>query len=321
MTDKLTGLAKHTIIVADTGDFSVMKALGAQDSTTNPTLIYRAASQPQYAHMIDDAVAWAAKRESDSDKFINLALDRLAVTFGMKSLEVVPGFVSTEVDIRLSFDTDATVERTKRIIDLYQAEGIDTKRVLIKVAATWEGIKAAEKLTKMGIGVNSTLIFSLTQAIACADAGAFMISPYCGRITEWYQGHGTKIDNADNDPGVVGVRNIQNYMRNFGYKTIVMGASFRNVEQVLGLAGIDRLTVSPVLLQQLQQTEGEVERVLPADFKDASMKRQSYTEASWRWEMNENAMATEKFADGIRLFTRDTETLISMIQSKMKAAA
>ncbi|MEF2071812.1 transaldolase [Consotaella aegiceratis] len=321
MADKLSGLAKHTVIVADTGDFSVMKALNAQDSTTNPTLIYRAASQPQYAHTIDDAVAWASKRESDPVKMADLALDRLSIIFGMAALEVVPGYVSTEVDIRLSFDTEATVERTKRIIDMYKQEGIDTSRVLIKVASTWEGIKAAEELTKLGIGVNSTLIFSLTQAIACADAGAVMISPYCGRITEWYQGHGTKIDSVDNDPGVVGVRNIHNYMKNFGYETIVMGASFRNVEQVLGLAGIDRLTVSPTLLQQLQQTEGEVERVLAAEVKDPSLSRRSYTEASWRWEMNENAMATEKFADGIRLFTRDTETLLGMINAKAKAAA
>ncbi len=245
MADKLSELARHTIIVADTGDIAQIKALGAQDCTTNPSLILKAASKPEYAALMDDAVAYAAAREEKPAARLDLALDKLAVSFGTELVRIVPGYVSTEVDARLSFDTAATVERGERLIALYREAGVDPKRILIKVAATWEGIRAAAVLKDRGIACNLTLIFSKVQAALCGEAGLFLISPFVGRITDWHKAHGAVITSAEDDPGVRSVREIYEYFRAFGYETIVMGASFRNTEQILGLAGCDRLTISP----------------------------------------------------------------------------
>jgi len=317
MADKLTELARHTVIVADSGDIAQIKAVRAEDCTTNPSLILKAASKPDYDALMDDAVAYAVAHESGQEKRLELALDKLAVNFGGELSRIVPGYVSTEVDARLSFDADATVRRAERMIALYREAGVDTKRILIKIAATWEGVQAAAALKEKGIACNLTLIFAKVQAALCGAAGVFLISPFVGRITDWYKAHGAIVTSAEDDPGVRSVREIYDYFRAMNYKTVVMGASFRNVDQVLGLAGCDRLTISPNLLEDLRAANGTVERKLGVLQPSANIKPLALDEKSFRWQMNEDAMATEKLAEGIRSFAKDTETLLSLIRAKL----
>ena len=291
------------------GDIDSIRTLGAVDCTTNPSLILRAASKPEYAALVADAIAWATPSESDREKRLDLATDRLAVNFGTALSRIVPGYVSTEVDARLSFDTEATVARAERIIALYAEAGIDKSRILIKIAATWEGVRAAEALARQGIACNLTLVFSLAQAAICADAGVFLISPFVGRITDWHAAHGRTTSTIEDDPGVRSVREIYGYYKAFGYPTVVMAASFRSAAQVLALSGCDRLTVSPQLLEQLKQEEGAVAPALGVGTAAPANARLALNEADFRWRLNEDAMATEKLAEGIRLFAHDTETL------------
>ena len=320
MADKLTELARHTVIVADSGDIAQIKAAGAQDCTTNPSLILKAASKPEYAAFMDDAVAYASAREKAPTARLDLALDKLAVNFGAELTRLVPGYVSTEVDARLSFDTAATIKRAERLVALYREVGIDPKRILIKIAATWEGVKAASVLKDKGIATNLTLIFSKAQAALCGEAGVFLISPFVGRITDWHKAHGAIVTSAADDPGVRSVHEIYDYFRAFGYKTIVMGASFRNTDQILGLAGCDRLTIGPNLLDELRKTDGEVVRQLGARPSQPKIERLKLDEASFRWQLNEDAMATEKLAEGIRSFAKDTETLCGLLSAKLVAS-
>ncbi len=319
MADKLTELARHTIIVADSGDIAQIKAVKAEDCTTNPSLILKAASKPEYDALMDNAVAYAIAHEGEREKRLELALDKLAVNFGGELSRIVAGYVSTEVDARLSFDVDATVRRAERMIALYREAGVDPKRILIKIAATWEGVQAAAALKEKGIACNLTLIFAKAQAALCGAAGVFLISPFVGRITDWYKAHGVTVTSAEDDPGVRSVREIYDYFRAMNYKTVVMGASFRSVDQVLGLAGCDRLTISPNLLEDLRATEGPVERKLGALPPSANIRPLTLDEKSFRWQMNEDAMATEKLAEGIRSFAKDTETLLGLIRDKLPA--
>ncbi len=319
MDDKLAGLARHTIIVADTGDIAQIKAVRAEDCTTNPSLILKAASKPEYAALMQDAVDYAVAREHNADARLELALDKLAVNFGTELSRIVPGYVSTEVDARLSFDAAATVRRAERLIALYREAGVDPQRILIKIAATWEGVKAAAELKNKGIACNLTLIFAKVQAALCGAAGVFLISPFVGRITDWYKAHGATVTSSEDDPGVRSVREIYDYFRAFGYKTVVMGASFRNTDQILGLAGCDRLTISPNLLEDLRAMQGPVERKLGANPPAGDIQPLPLDEVSFRWQLNEDAMATEKLAEGIRSFAKDTETLLDLLRARLPA--
>ncbi|MDB6141622.1 MAG: tal [Pseudomonas sp.] len=307
MTSKLDQLKKITTVVADTGDFDAIARLKPVDATTNPSLLLKAASSSTNDELLQEAF-----KGSKND--IGLACDRFAVAIGQKILKVVPGRVSTEVDSRLSFDTNAMIERGERLIGLYNEAGISNDRILIKLASTWEGIRAAEKLEKSGIQTNLTLLFSFAQAVACAEAGVFLISPFVGRIYDWYKkSAGHDFVGAD-DPGVQSVTRIYNYYKANGYKTVVMGASFRNIGQIEHLAGCDRLTISPDLLDQLSKDTGTLERLLAPGH--AGEKRQSLTENQFRWASNEDAMATEKLAEGIRQFARDQEKLEALLAAK-----
>jgi len=313
MTSQLDGLKQHSTIVADTGDIDAIARFHPQDATTNPSLILKAAQDPRYRPLIDEALA-AAAHVAASERAA-ATIDLLFVGFGRRILELVPGRVSTEVDARLSFDTDASERKARRLIELYEAAGVPRERVLIKVASTWEGIRAAERLEHDGIHCNLTLLFSFAQAVACADAGVTLISPFVGRIYDWHKRTSgvDDIDRAD-DPGVASVRRIYDYYKKFGYATQVMGASFRKTTQVLDLAGCDLLTVSPELLAKLAATEGEVPRRLSVAGAEASpVERLDLDEERFRWLHNEDAMATEKLAEGIRLFHADAEKLRRMI--------
>lgn len=306
MTSKLDQLKQYTTVVADTGDLDAISRLKPVDATTNPSLLLKAATLPRYASLLDEAVAGC---QGD----LGLACDRFGVAVGLEILKVIPGRISTEVDARLSFDTQATLRRAERIIDLYDQAGIGRERVLIKIASTWEGIRAAEQLEKAGIQCNLTLLFSFAQAVACADAGVFLISPFVGRIYDWYKkAKGRDFVGAE-DPGVQSVARIYQYYKANGYQTVVMGASFRNLGQIEQLAGCDRLTISPDLLQQLSDDQGELTRLLNAGSGEA---RQSLDESSFRWALNEDAMATEKLAEGIRLFARDQEKLEALLSAR-----
>jgi transaldolase len=309
----LDQLKKITVVVADTGDFRLIKQYGPRDSTTNPTLIYKAASNPDYRPIIDKAV-----RDGRSGG-VDHILDLLAVGFGEEILKIVPGRVSTEVDARLSFDTGATEERARKLIRLYEGRGIDRGRILIKIASTWEGIRAAEILEKDGIHCNMTLLFSLVQAAACAEAGATLISPFVGRILDWYKA-ARKVDSipAAEDPGVESVRGIFTYYKRFGYPTEIMGASFRNIGEILELAGCDLLTISPELLDELSKAEGELAvKLKPEEAKNAAVEKVPTDEKSFRRLLNEDAMATEKLSQGIRLFAADVgklrETVVGLM--------
>ena len=303
MTSKLEQLKQYTTVVADTGDLDAITRLKPVDATTNPSLLLKAAALPRYAELLDQAVD-AGKGD------LGLACDHFGVAVGQEILKAIPGRISTEVDARLSFDTQATLRRAERIIGLYDQAGIGRERVLIKIASTWEGIRAAEQLEKAGIQTNLTLLFSFAQAVACAEAGVFLISPFVGRIYDWYKkAEGRDFVGAE-DPGVQSVSRIYQYYKANGYDTVVMGASFRNLGQIEQLAGCDRLTISPDLLQQLADATGELPRRLTAQ---AGEPRQTLNEAAFRWALNEDAMATEKLAEGIRLFARDQEKLEALL--------
>lgn len=311
-TSSLNSLKKYTTIVADTGDFESIKQYQPQDATTNPSLILKAALQDEYQHVVDKAV------ESASSKTTEAVIDQLLVLFGLEILKIVPGRVSTEVDARLSFDTEGTIAKAKEIIALYEANGASKDRVLIKIASTWEGIKAAEALEKEGIKCNLTLLFSKAQAIACAEANVQLISPFVGRIYDWYK-KDTGIDYVGaEDPGVISVTDIYNYYKKFGYKTEVMGASFRNSGQITELAGCDLLTISPGLLEELQNSDAEVtEKLSEATAAAYDQEKITLSEADFRFMYNQDAMATEKTAEGIRGFSADIDKLEDLINSKL----
>ena len=305
--NQLEQLKQFTTVVADTGDFQSIKAYAPQDATTNPSLILKAVQKPEYRPLLEKAVS-----ESNGAS-VEEIVDRLLIAFGTEILKFVPGRVSTEIDAALSFDTEATVAKGRELIALYEAAGVKRERVLIKIASTWEGIRAAEILEKDGIHCNLTLLFSLVQAVACAEAGVKLISPFVGRIFDWYKkSTGTDYQGAD-DPGVQSVKRIYQYYRKFGFDTEVMGASFRNTSQILELAGCDLLTISPDLLQKLADTEGTVERKLTADAGD-DIEKIAIDEKTFRFLLNEDAMATEKLAEGIRAFCADSVKLKKMIE-------
>ena len=317
MTTQLDSLRNMTVVVADTGDIDAIKKYQPQDATTNPSLILSASALPQYAPLIDEAVAYAKAQSSDKAQQLIDAEDKLAVNIGLEILKIVPGRISTEVDARLSYDTQATVEKARKLIALYNVAGISNDRILIKIASTWQGIRAAEILEKEGINCNLTLLFSEAQARACAEAGVYLISPFVGRILDWYKANTDKKEYAPaEDPGVISVTKIYNYYKEYGYKTVVMGASFRNVGEIIELAGCDRLTIAPALLKELQENSTALVRKL--DYKgEVKAKPQPLTEAEFYWQHNSDAMAVEKLADGIRKFAVDQEKLEAMLSAKL----
>ncbi len=312
----LDQLKKVTKVVADTGDFQSIKAFAPVDSTTNPSLILKAASQPEYRALLESAAKKAKAHGGSAAQVMARAIDETSVAFGLEILKIVPGRVSTEVDARLSFDIQGNVERARGIIGLYEAAGIPRDRILIKIASTWEGIKAAEILQKEGINCNLTLLFSLVQAVACAEGGIRLISPFVGRIMDWYKAS-RKVDSipAVEDPGVLSVTSIYNYYQKFGFKTQIMGASFRNIGEIIELAGCELLTISPDLLGELAKTEGTlVTKLTPESAKSAPVTKISADEKSFRWLLNEDAMATEKLAQGIRTFAADLAKLEDLLR-------
>ena len=317
MTTQLDSLRSMTVVVADTGDIDAIKKYQPQDATTNPSLILSASALPQYAPLIDEAIAYAKAQSADKAQQLIDAEDKLAVNIGLEILKIVPGRISTEVDARLSYDTQATVEKARKLIALYNAAGISNDRILIKIASTWQGIRAAEILEKEGINCNLTLLFSEAQARACAEAGVYLISPFVGRILDWYKANTDKKEYAPaEDPGVISVTKIYNYYKEYGYKTVVMGASFRNVGEIIELAGCDRLTIAPALLKELQENSTALVRKL--DYKgEVKAKPQPLTEAEFYWEHNSDAMAVEKLAEGIRKFAVDQEKLEAMLSAKL----
>lgn len=307
----LESLKKHSIIVADTGDIDSIARVKPQDATTNPSLLYQAAQNPAYRPLVDDALAFGMKARGDRAAKAEALMEKLSVNFGCEILKHVRGRVSTEVDAGLSFDVEGTLAKARRLIELYHQAGVSRERVLIKVASTWEGIKAAERLEREGIHCNLTLLFSFAQAVACADAGVTLISPFVGRIYDWYKKERKVEDIAPaDDPGVQSVARIYHYYKKFGYKTQVMGASFRKVEQIVWLAGCDLLTIAPDLLDRMAGTEGEVTRRLTVEAAKASgVEKIALDEKTFRWLHNEDTMATEKLAEGIRRFHADARKL------------
>jgi len=317
MTTQLDSLRNMTVVVADTGDIEAIKKYQPQDATTNPSLILSASALPQYSPLIDEAVSYAKAQSNDKSQQLIDAEDKLAVNIGLEILKIVPGRISTEVDARLSYDTQATVEKARKLIALYNAAGISNDRILIKIASTWQGIRAAEILEKEGINCNLTLLFSEAQARACAEAGVYLISPFVGRILDWYKANSDKKEYAPaEDPGVISVTKIYNYYKEYGYNTVVMGASFRNVGEIIELAGCDRLTIAPALLKELQENSTALVRKL--DYKgEVKAKPQPLTEAEFYWQHNSDAMAVEKLAEGIRKFAVDQEKLEAMLSAKL----
>lgn len=317
MSNLLEQLKTFTTVVADTGEFAAIRQYTPEDATTNPSLLLKAAQLPEYQGLVEEAKTWAAQQPGDAARRLELLADKLAVNFGAEILKVIPGRVSTEVDARLSFDTDATIARARQLIGLYNQAGIPTERVLIKIASTWEGIQAARQLELEGINCNLTLLFGFAQAVACAEAGVFLISPFVGRILDWYkQSTGKASYAASEDPGVLSVTRIYNYYKQHGYNTVVMGASFRNSGEILELAGCDRLTISPVLLEELAASEGDLPRKLSSADTGTAQPRLTLDEKAFRWMMNEDAMATEKLAEGIRNFTADQLKLEALLQDQ-----
>ncbi|MFT4630843.1 MAG: transaldolase [Dinoroseobacter sp.] len=309
--NKLQQLREMTVVVADTGDLAAIAEYTPQDATTNPSLLLKVAQDPNYASYIDQAIASA-----DGD--LVDAVDNFAVDIGCEILKIIPGRVSTEVDARFSFDTNATINKAHKLIDLYASRGIGKERILIKIASTWEGIKAAEQLQQEGINCNLTLLFSFAQAVACAQAKVFLISPFVGRIMDWYKVSTGKANYpADLDPGVISVTKIYNYYKQHGYKTIVMGASFRNAGEIEALAGCDYLTIGPNYLEELRNDNGQLDRVLSADNAGVPQAKISMDEISFRWMQNEDAMATEKLAQGIRAFAVDQVKLEELVAAKL----
>lgn len=312
--NKLEQLKTMTSVVADTGDIEAIKRYLPEDATTNPSLVYKAAQLAQYRPLIEQAAQWASKQAGDA---LENTLDMVSVKLGIEILKTVPGYVSTEVDARLSFDTLATINKARRLIALYEDAGIDRSRILIKIASTWEGIQAAKVLEEEGITCNLTLLFTMAQAVACAQSNITLISPFVGRILDWYK----KAEGVDHypgakDPGVISVSRIYQYFKTYDYKTIVMGASFRNTEEIECLAGCDKLTISPDLLSALSKDDSPLTQVLSDTTKTQEIKWDTLTESQFRWHLNEDAMATEKLAEGIRNFTKDLVSLEKLLSSE-----
>lgn len=316
MANLLDQLKSMTTIVADTGDVEAIKTVKPVDATTNPSLLLKASTLPQYAHLIDESIAYAKAQGGSKEAQIDNAADKLAVLIGIEISKVVPGRISTEVDARLSFNVEKMVTKGRKLIQLYQDSGVGKDRVLIKLASTWEGIKAGEILEKEGIQCNLTLLFGFGQARACAEAGVFLISPFVGRILDWFKAKTGEAYTQETDPGVVSVRSIYQYYKEHGYKTVVMGASFRNTGELIALAGCDRLTVSPNLLQDLAATEGTLTRVL-SDKGATKTAPAKMTEEEFRFALNEDQMATEKLSEGIRGFVVDQNKLETALAAKL----
>jgi transaldolase len=315
---QLDQLKKMTRVVADSGDFETLKQYAPQDATTNPSLIFKAAQMPAYKGIVDKAIAEARKSGASGKALVSQVMDYLLVLFGIEILKIVPGRVSTETDANLSFDTEALIKKAHRFIELYQQHGIPRERILVKIASTWEGIRAAEALQKEGINCNLTLLFSLPQAVACAEAKVKLISPFVGRIMDWYKAKEKKDFAPAEDPGVVSVKEIYAYYKKFGYQTEVMGASFRNKGEILELAGCDALTISPQLLGELKSSNDTAARKLdPQSAKESKIERLALDEKKFRWLFNENAMATEKTSEGIRLFNADAMKLEESIARQL----
>lgn len=315
MIDKLTALRQFTTIVADTSDIEEIQLYKPQDVTTNPSLILNAAKLPQYRKLLDMALSWARKQSRKREQQISYTADKLAVNIGLEILKFIPGRISTEVDARLSYDTKASIDKAKFMIDLYNEAGISNTRILIKLPATWQGIRAAEQLEKDGINCNLTLLFSFSQARACAEAGVYLISPFVGRVLDWHKTNGNQKEfMSKEDPGVVSVTQIYQFYKQHGYKTIVMGASFRNLSEIIELAGCDCLTITPVLLKALAESEGELERKL--SYTGLVMERSAIlTESEFYWQHNLNPMAVDNLIDGIQKFSKDQRKLETMITS------
>lgn len=319
-TSLISSLEKMTTIVADTGDMALIKKYTPTDATTNPSLIYKAALLPEYAPFIDEAIAYARGKETGDEAVLGATLDYLSCKIGSEIAKIVPGYVSTEVDARLSFDTEGTIAKANSLISIYESLGVDRSRILIKIASTWEGIQAAKVLQAAGITCNLTLLFSIAQAVACADAKCTLISPFVGRIMDWFKkAQGVSGFAPAEDPGVMSVTTIYNYYKKFGHSTIVMGASFRNIDEIKELAGCDRLTISPALLQELSDGVGTLPQKLDASKAAAAYPGPEMVvdEKAFRWMMNEDAMATEKLAEGIRGFTADILKLEDVIKAKL----
>lgn len=318
MPSKLDQLKSMTTIVADTGDMEAIRAYKPTDCTTNPTLILKAAQMPGYKHLVDEAIVWGHAHHAVSSQ----VTDRLAVNFGAELAKIVPGRVSTEVDADLSFDTQGSIDKARHLISEYEARGVGRERILIKLASTWEGIRAAEVLQREGIDCNMTLLFSIAQACACADAGAFLISPFVGRILDWHKKNEGKEFTAETDPGVLSVRRIYSYYKANDIQTVVMGASFRNIGEIEALAGCDRLTISPNLLEELDKAQGELPRKLDPAKPDPDVPaKMALDEKTFRWLMNEDPMATEMLAAGIRTFAKDLLTLRELVSKRLEEAA
>ena len=314
---QLDQLKQFTVVVADTGDFASLKQFSPRDATTNPSLIFKAAQMPEYQFIVDKAIA-DNRAKAGGQELLGRVLDDLTILFGLEILKLVPGRVSTEVDANLSFDTEALIAKGRHFIQIYEKNGIARERILIKIAATWEGIRAAEVLQREGINCNLTLLFSLPQAVACAEAKVKLISPFVGRIMDWYKAKEKRDFTPTEDPGVLSVKEIYSYYKKFGHATEVMGASFRNVGEIQELAGCDLLTISPQLLAELQKTEVPLERTLsPEIARKSQIEKLPLDEKKFRWLFNENAMATEKTAEGIRLFNIDAEKLAKFVATKL----
>ncbi len=319
MVSQLDSLKKFSSVVADTGDIDSIKKFNPDDCTTNPSLIYKAVQSNKYKKLVDEVISNSKSRKfSQTEDQVNYIADQLTIAFGIELSKIVPGYVSTEVDSDLSFNTEATVEKAKQIINSYEQSGVPKNRILIKIAGTWEGIQAVKKLEAEGISCNCTLIFSLTQAIACAEAGAFLISPFVGRILDWFKSNTQKDYGSSNDPGVESVEKIFNYFKKFNYNTIVMAASFRNKDEIINLAGCDKLTISPTLLEELSQNDGEIKLKLSKESSSSlDIERINVNENSFRWHLNENQMASFKLAEGIRLFNKDLLKLKELIRGQL----
>lgn len=314
--NKLEQLRQYTTVVADTGDVDAMKEFKPQDATTNPSLVLKASELPQYASLIDDAIAYAKAQSNDKAQQILDASDKLAVNIGLEIIQIVPGRISTEVDARLSFDIDAMLVKARKLIALYEEAGINRDRILIKLASTWEGIRAGEILEKEGINCNLTLLFSFAQARACAEAGVFLISPFVGRIMDWYKAKEGRSFEATEDPGVISVTNIYNYYKEHGYNTVVMGASFRSAGEIEELAGCDRLTIGPSFLEELSKDEGTLEcKLVPTT--EVKERPAPMTQAEFLWEHTQDAMAVEKLAEGMRAFAVDQGKLETMLEARL----
>lgn len=318
MSNQLDQLKTMTDVVADTGDIEAIRQYQPLDATTNPSLLFKAAQMPQYDALLTRSIAWAKEQTQNENDVVRFAADKLAVLIGCEILSIIPGRISTEVDARLSFDTAATIQKARQLIALYEAEGIDKKRILIKIASTWEGIKAAETLEQEGINCNLTLLFSFAQAAACGDANVFLISPFVGRILDWYKANTDKKEyTAMEDPGVISVTQIYQYYKQHNISTVVMGASFRNTGEIEALAGCDRLTISPQLLEDLKNNSSVLSRKLAPDMIDQTIEKSIVNEAAFRYQMNQDAMATEKLAEGIRQFIKDQVNLENLLQQRI----